>query len=52
MFTEDKKQTQIFNILRGLVDLSKVSVQQESNILKKIFISHEQVYVPDFEFEW
>lgn len=52
VFTADKKQTQIFNILRGLYDLSKVTVVTENSSLKKIYIRHEQVYVPDFEFEW
>lgn len=50
--TENKKQLQIYNILLGLVDLSKVSVQMENSTLRKIFIHHQQGYVPDFEFEW
>ena len=51
---DHKKQIQMFNILRGLGDLPKTTVAREEcqDNIKKIFIHHEQVYVPDFEFEW
>lgn len=49
-----KTQLQILNVLRGLTDIPRVTVTQEKNkdSIKKIYISHDQVYVPDFIYEW
>jgi hypothetical protein len=52
--TDHKTQLQIFNTILGLSVLPKVILSREvmGDNIRKIFVSHEQVYVPDFELEW
>lgn len=54
MTAQGKTQIRIYSALRSLASLPKVSVtcEKKNNSIKKIFVRHEQVYVPDFVFEW
>lgn len=53
------KQKRIFNTLKNLAQLPKVEVYAANSVsendpdgLDALFISHPQVYVPNFEFRW
>jgi len=47
----NKKQIRMYNTLRALQDLPKVTVIKE-NDLNTLWIWHEQEFVPGFEFHW
>lgn len=49
---EKKKRLGIFNILKSLDSLPRVTVEKQDEELKVFSIRHEQIYVPDFTFEW
>lgn len=52
--TEVKKlQASIYFAIKTVNNLSKTTVTRKAkNDFSKIYVSHEQAYVPDFELEW
>ena len=54
MSTKNVKQARILTILRQLTLLPNVSVRSEqtSESVSRIWVEHEQQYVPNFCFEW
>lgn len=51
---DQAKQQRIFNTLKNLVALPKVSVTTEENKdgISRIWVWHPQEYIPNFEFQW
>ena len=47
----ENKQRRIYNIVSNLRELPKVSVLQD-NGYESFYVRHEQIFVPDFKFEW
>ena len=48
----EKKQLKIYNIIKNLQDLPKVTVIRNVTDFSYIKLQHQQEFVPDFEFIW
>lgn len=50
----ERKQRRIYNALRNLMDIPKVTVSSEEkdDVIQGIWVKHSQQYVPDFYFQW
>lgn len=51
---DQAKQHRIFNTLKNLMALPKVSISSEENVvgIHRIWLTHPQEYFPTFELQW